>query len=734
MKKERLSLPTPQELRDYINQNGNKISLRDIAKAFGIKGQAHIALKAAVKELRQVLDIRQQEKRGAPVESSLLKTVRIVQITDDGDVVGVLEEAPEQEITIGSVLKKFQGRASLSQLGVGDYAQIKIEETSACLVRKLNQKEDLVLGVFHATQQGNLVTPVSRTLRENYVIASADTAGAQNGDLVEIRPISLSHQSQTKGQVVRVLGSMREPRSMSLIAIHSYALPSEFSKAAMDLAEKATIPPLAGREDLRDIPLVTIDDEDARDFDDAVWAAPDPDLHNPGGWHIIVAIADVSHYVHLGDALDEEAFQRGNSVYFPDHVIPMLPEALSNHICSLKPEEDRACLAVHLKISKKGLLLSHRFVRGLMRSVQRLTYQETQDAFEGKQTRLEKKFIEDIIVPLYGAYHALGVQKAKRSPLNLDLPEERIYLDEEGKISKISPRPRFDSHRLIEEFMITANIAAAITLDEKKTLCMYRIHDKPTPEKLDALRNFLQGMQLSFPKGQVPLPHPFNQLIAKARHKSYEHAVHELILRTQAQAIYHPDNIGHFGLNLPRYAHFTSPIRRYADLLVHRGLVAALDLPGEPEFPYVYEQFKSLGEHISMTERRAVSAERETIERYISAYLSQDTGKSFSARITGVTAFALFIRLDQSGAEGMIPMRLLGSDYFIHDPVHHQLVGRRTKKIYKLGEKIKVTLVNADPVKGSIIFAAVVSPKKAFRSRKTNAKTKTLDMPPPSTH
>ncbi len=716
MKKNHSSLPSPQELLDYIQQHKGEVNRRDIAKAFGIKGQDRVALKTALRELAQNPAIQKRGKRYTSLEStSSLITARIVKITEDDELIGVPEEGEvRQEIIIRS---RHPG-TSLSLINLGDDVLIKIDEQGAYLVRKLKQKEEHILGIFHTTPEGNLVIPASRKIRDQYMISEPHRLGAQEGDLVEVKPLSSSARGKIPGKITRILGSILEPKSMSLIAIHTYELPLEFSKFAIDLANRATVPSLEEREDLRDIPLVTIDDEDARDFDDAVWATPDTDPDNSGGWHLVVAIADVSYYVHPGDTLDQEAFIRGNSIYFPDRVIPMLPESLSNGLCSLKPHEDRACLAVHLWINKTGKLLKHRFVRGLMRSAQRLTYRETQDAVDGKETRLSQTFVKDIIQPLYSAYDALNKGRIKRDPLNLDLPEERIYLNEQGKIEKISPRPRFDSHRLIEEFMITANVAAAISLDENRTFCMYRIHDKPSPEKLEALRDFLQGVHLGFPKGQAPKPTLFNQILVQAAGTPYEHAVNELILRTQSQAIYSPDNIGHFGLYLPRYAHFTSPIRRYADLLVHRGLVSALKLPGIPEFPYSHEQFKDMGAHISMTERRASTAERETTDRYVSAYLAQNKGQTFEGRISGVTDFALFLHLDENGADGMIPFRLLGSDYFIHDPVHHRLIGRRTKKVYGLGDKIKAVLMDADPVKGSIIFAPSVSKDDLSRAKK----------------
>jgi ribonuclease R len=690
-------------------------------KAFNIKRKDRVDFKKILKEM-DFSHIPQKKLKRNPIrpdKSPLLHKGTIIAITQEGDLLCQMEEESQEKKVL--VPLPFKEKLRLSAK-VGEQVILKISHNGVNLVRKLGEKPEVILGVFHVFSEENVVVPVSKKIRERYIIPPMYSLNAQTGDLVEIKLLSPSPYKKALGEVIRILGSIREPKSMSLIAIHTYDLPFQFPDSALHLAKKAKIPSMEGRTDLCDIPFVTIDDEDARDFDDAVWAEPDTDPTNPGGWHLIVAIADVSYYVKADDPLDREAFKRGNSVYFPDRVIPMLPEELSNHLCSLKPNTKRGCLAVHLWINQNGKLLNHQFVRGIMKSVKRLTYQETQEAFEGGKTRLTPSFIQDIICPLYGAYSALLKAKLKRSPLNLELPEEKIYLNEEGKITRISPRPRFDSHRLIEEFMITANVAAAVSLDNTHTLCMYRIHDKPSLEKLESLREFLQGVNLTLPKGQVPRPSLFNKILIKAKETPYEHAVNELVLRTQAQAVYSPANIGHFGLCLPRYAHFTSPIRRYADLLVHRGLIAALNLARTEEFSYSYEHFRNIGEHISMTERRAAAAENETIDRYVSAYLSENKGKSFDARITGVTDFALFVRIEEQGAEGIIPIRLLGSDYFIYDRQSHQLKGRRTKQVYALGEKIKVNLVDADPIKGSITFSPISFKKPSLKLKKDKKK------------
>ena len=730
-------LPSHQEILEDIRQLQDTIEPKNILKiltrTYGLKGQAQQDLRHLMKDLLPNQKKRARKKSTSKTNSPSIQTFEIIEITLEGEIFCLPVENISQQPSQPIFLSFVSTDENVNRLQVGDHIMAKVEGEELKFIRKV-ETQNFIIGIFHTTEQGHYVIPTSRKIREEFCISDEDRLDAQEGDLVEIKAssgASRNHQSsQSSAHVIRVLGSLLDPKSMSLIAIHSYNLPMVFSETALKMAQNAKKPTLKDREDLRSIPLVTIDDEDARDFDDAIWAEPDSDPLNRDGWHLIVAIADVSHYVHPHDALDQEAFKRGNSVYFPDRVIPMLPEALSNELCSLKPLEDRACLAVHLWISHKGKLLRHRFTRALMRSVERLTYAETQAAHEGHETRLSSDFIQRVIRPLYNAYGSLCTGKLKRTPLNLDLPEQRIYLNDQGKIDRITPRPHFDSHRLIEEFMIMANVAAAIHLNDKNFLCVYRVHDKPTHEKLESLREFLKGVQIKLPRGQSLKPSLFNHIIEKAANTPYVHVVNTLVLRSQAQAIYSPDNIGHFGLNLPRYAHFTSPIRRYADLLVHRALVASINLTKKSEFSYTHENFKEMGEHISMTERRAAVAERDTIDRYVSAYLSQDQGQIFQARIVGVTDYAMFLRLTESGADGMIPLRLLKHDYFVHDAAHHCIFGRRSRQVFTLGDTLKVKLIKADPLKGSLIFEPVLDDKssvpllKKFQKPKHKSKHK----------
>jgi ribonuclease R len=601
-------------------------------------------------------------------------------------------------------------------LGIGERALVRFARGEAGwearIIRALDTIPDRIVGVYRLTGQGGRIEPTNRKERREFRVARADSKDAQDGEIVLAVPKPGSRFGTPEAQIIERIGDSSNPRAFSLISIHSYDIPTEFPVEAITLAEAAKPVTLGNRDDLRMIPLVTIDGADARDFDDAVWAERDPE--NDKGWHAIVAIADVAWYVRPNDALDREAEKRGNSVYFPDRVVPMLPEALSNELCSLKPGVDRACMAVHLWFDDHGNLRRHRFVRGLMRSAARLTYEEVQQAIDAPHEKMGPSdhtapLLEPVLRPLYGAFAALNRAWRQRGALDLDLPERRIQLDETGKVMRIEPRERLDSHRLIEEFMVTANVAAAETLDRLHKPGLYRVHDAPDPAKIGALSEFLAeigipGVKLA--KGQVIRPRHFNDILHKIADTPYATLVPQLILRSQAQAIYSPTNIGHFGLALRHYAHFTSPIRRYADLVVHRALIDALNL-GEAGANVSEKDLFSVGEHVSMTERRAAAAERNASDRYISAYLANRVGAEFSARVNGVTRAGLFVTLNDTGADGLVPIRSLPSDYYDHDEKLHRLVGRRSGRSFSLGEAMTVELAEANTVTGSLRFNLV---------------------------
>ncbi len=487
------------------------------------------------------------------------------------------------------------------------------------------------------------------------------------------------------------LGSIEDARSVSLIAIATHGIPMDFADAAVAEAERARLTPLGTRTDLRDLGLITIDGADARDFDDAVFAAT-----TEKGFRLLVAIADVAHYVRPGAALDKAARERGNSCYFPDRVVPMLPEALSNGWCSLKPGEDRGCLFVEIMIDGRGGKQAHRFGRGLMRSAARKTYEQVQeehDADPGAHAEL------------YAAFAALHAAREARGTLDLDLPERKVVLTPAGEVASVAPRPRLASHRLIEEFMILANVCAAEELERLRQPCMYRVHAPPSPEKLDNLRHFLAGLSISLPAGDRLHPRDLDHILKLVAGTDRAPLVNETVLRSQSQAEYSPDNIGHFGLALTRYAHFTSPIRRYADLLVHRALIAGLKLGRDGLPAEEAALFADTAEHITATERRATLAERNSTDRYLALYLQHRVGEMFEARVSGVTKFGLFVTLNESGASGFVPMAKLPDDYWIYDEKTQSLAGRRTRQTLQLAQALRVRLAEARPVTGGLLFA-----------------------------
>jgi ribonuclease R len=588
--------------------------------------------------------------------------------------------------------------ASLRSLGPGKYQGRTISRQS--------ESPSRILGVFRPGHPDGRIVPTDRRAKAKWRVPHGQEAGAEAGELVLAEPLPHHRLGLQPARVMDRLGKMGDARSISLIAIHTHDIPVAFPDDALIEASHARAVPLGSREDLRDIPLITIDGEDARDFDDAVFAEPDGD-----GFRLIVAIADVAWYVRPGTALDRAARTRGNSVYFPDRVVPMLLEALSNQWCSLLPREDRGCLFVEMRVDNAGRKLSHRFGRGLMRSAARLTYERVQHAVDTNS---------DLIVnprPLYDAFHALLEARIARGTLDLDLPERKVTLGPTGQVLSVSPRPRLDSHRLIEEFMVLANVAAAEELERLAHPVVYRVHAPPTDEKLAALRGFLHGHGISLHSGNQIHPRDLDRVLRKVAGTPEAQLVNEVMLRSQSQAAYSPDNIGHFGLALTRYAHFTSPIRRYADLLVHRGLIALLRLGpgglGEKEAA----SFADTAAHITSTERRAALAERDAIDRYLAAFMADKIGMRFTARISGVTRFGLFVTVPDSGATGLVPMSALPDDYWHHDEMEQTLTGSRTRQVFRLAQDVEVRLTEADPVTGSLVFQIQRTEQSGKRSR-----------------
>jgi ribonuclease R len=682
---------------------------RDVSRLLGIKGADRIALKRILKELAEEGAVSRGKKKSyAP--AGALPEVAVLEITGqdpDGELLArpqrwERDDAPPQIVVMPG--REEAGAA----LGRGERVLARLKQTGdgyeATVIKRLGASAHRVLGVYRQGPHEGRIAPIDRKTKFELIVDNRDRGGAEPNELVLAEPLAGRAAGSLRARVVERLGSMDAPKTVSLIAIHAHGIPTEFPGEALAEAQAAKPVDVRGRTDLRKYALVTIDPEDARDHDDAVWAGADDNPANPGGHILIVAIADVAHYVKPGSALDREAYKRGNSAYFPDRVVPMLPEKLSADLCSLMENVDRRCLAVRITIDKHGHKRGHEFLRGLMRSPASLTYARAQLAFDGHPEGRDREIAKQALMPLWNAYKALAEARDKRDPLNLDLPERRIQLGEDGKVKSIAFRERLESMRLIEEFMIQANVAAAESLEKARTPLIYRIHEQPSKEKLFAFSDFLRTINLSFAKGQVVKPGVFNRVLQAAKNTPQEEVMNDIVLRTQAQAVYAPDNIGHFGLNLQRYAHFTSPIRRYADLVVHRALIRALKLGENGLTDREVAQLGETAEHISMTERRAMAAERDSTDRYVAAFMADRVGATFEARITGVTRFGLFVRLKDTGAEGLLPARSLGLEYFRHDERKHAMIGDRTGTKYGMGDYLQVRLMEAAPLTGGLRF------------------------------
>ncbi len=640
------------------------------------------------------------------------------------------------------VISVHISRRDKLQPGVGDQVLLKIDRIAnardfsaihARVLKMLAPKPMQVIGVFraHGGGGGRLIPIDKKSLGREITIPSTATEGAEDGELIAVETIRESSLGLKTGRVVERLGDVSSEKAASLIAIHAHGIPHVFPDAVLAEAKAAKAAILKGRDDWRDLPLITIDPIDAKDHDDAVHAVADPDPANPGGFILSIAIADVAAYVTPGSALDEEAESRGNSVYFPDRVVPMLPERISNDLCSLIADKDRPALAVRITIGADGRKKSHGFHRIMMRSHAKLAYEQAQAAIDGGLSPLTDALLEPVLKPLWAAYGALKQARDAREPLDLDLPERKLILDKDGKVQDVVLRERLDAHRLIEEMMILANVCAAETLIDKKQLLLFRIHDEPSLAKMESLRAFLKTLDIELPKAGALKPALFNRTLLRfAEHESAT-LVNEIVLRSQAQAEYSPDNIGHFGLNLRKYAHFTSPIRRYADLIVHRALIKAIAL-GKDALPEVtLERMRALGERISGAERRAMMAERDTNDRLIAAHLKDQIGAKFTGRIAGVTRSGVFVKLAKTGADGFVPASTLGADFFRHDEAAHALIGDRTGEAFRLGDTVEVRLSEALPFSGALRFE-ILSKGRYMKpvSGKRGARRRHVDGPP----
>jgi len=706
-------MPTKAEILQWIIDNPTLGAKREIAKAFGIKGAARIDLKRILKELEEEGHLEKRKKTYRdPDRLPPVSVLQVMGTTSDGDQMAKPLEWHGEGVEPAVLLIP---RASDPALGEGERILAKLQLVTgeahhyeARLIRRIGTNPLKVLGIFRKGSDGGRILPIDKGQGKEWQVEANAAGGAQDGELVEAEQAGpKGRMGLPRARIIARLGDPSAPRAVSLIAIHQHGIPDEFPDAVIASADEMKPAGLAGREDLRDLPLVTIDPADARDHDDACYVHADDDPKNKGGHVLWVAIADVAHYVTPGSALDEEARLRGNSSYFPDRVVPMLPDRLSGDLCSLHEGVPRACVAVRMRINEFGEKIGQTFHRGIMRSGASLTYQEVQSAMDGTPSERCAEMMDDVIRPLYDAYDALKIARNNRQPLDLDLPERKVALSDEGTVLSVNFTDRLDAHKLIEEFMVLANVAAAETLAAKKVPLLYRVHEEPPVEKLDTLRDVAEAAGLVLAKGQVLKTAHINALLRGAAGTDHAEQINMSTLRAMTQAYYSPNNFSHFGLALQSYAHFTSPIRRYADLVVHRGLITAHGWGDDGLAPGEEDRLEGTAKHISDTERRSMMAERDTNDRYLAAFLSERVGEEFTGRISGIAGFGAFVKLDETGADGLIPMRNLGSEYFHFDANSATLMGSDSGCIISLGQRVTVKLSEAAPVTGGIALELI---------------------------
>jgi ribonuclease R len=710
LSKNRKHFPSADDILAFVKDSGTPATKREISRAFRIQGQDRVAFKQLLKQMVEDGMLAQTAGKSYAPPGGLpdVTTVKITEIGGDGEWLAVPEKwhgdgRPPLVIMKPGKDNDPVGTKALVRLR-RVHGQNKTYEGRIIKHFSPHEHSTHIVGTIHfPTPDAALFFPAERGNPAPLPVPKEFLEKVKENDLV-----AAVYTPGRDIRIVDVLGQQDDPKLLTLIAIYQEGIPNVFPDEVLKECEDMSVPEVGGaRKDLSHISLVTIDGADARDFDDAVFAEPDTDPQNKGGWHIVVAIADVSYYVRPGTALNEHALERGNSTYFPDRVVPMLPEKLSNELCSLMPNVPRACMAVHLWIDKHGELQKYEFIRGLMKSKARLTYEQVEDAHNGHPDATTKPLMETVIKPLYEAFHVLDKSRTVRGALELDLPEYQVRLNEDGTVKEMTRRTRLDSHKLIEEFMILANIAAAQAIEDSGVPGIFRIHPPPESGRLAAANDFLKSIGQSAAKALSPVPKDINAILEKVKNTKFSEVVNTIVLRSQSQALYHPENKGHFGLSLTHYAHFTSPIRRYADLIVHRALIRIFKLGKDGLTDDEISQIESIADHISETERRSMGAERKSVDRFAALYLKDRTGAEFRATIGGMSRAGLFVTLTETGSDGFIPCRLLPNDYYMHDEKRHMLVGRKTKFSFQLCAPVKVKLKEIDVMGGSMIFTLV---------------------------
>lgn len=696
MTKNSQKLPHPDEIVSFLSKSLAPVSKQELTRHFKIQGkELRQDFKILLKDLVKQGKIDKEKGRNYSAEATLPKTIRIRINEFNDDRMSFIGECIDEIEGIKKVYMKYKDRpkARVKDCFVARITDVNNGHAQVKPLKLIYPDRDKIVGVVRLTKDGAIITPTNRTIKEVFELKGDDTKDLHDHDLVVI--------SATEGRIsslIENLGPSDDVKNITLIAVHENNIRTDFSQECIDQAKASDLPPLKDRTDMREIPLVTIDGEDARDFDDAVYAEPTDD-----GYKIWVAIADVSYYVPHGSPLDKEAIKRGNSTYFPDRVVPMLPEHLSNGLCSLNPDEERACMALEMHIDIYGRLTSKRIHRGLMKSHARLTYTQVQSYLDKIDTP-EIAPVSKHIDHLYEAYKILRKAREKRGALDIHGTEQKIIMNDEGYITDVAVREQNTANQVIEELMILSNVAVAELLEIRNAPVMYRIHEAPSLERITTLRDFIGGFGYKVPVSVDISGNDLNGILTKSLGQPEEFIIQESVLRSQSQARYAPENQGHFGLSLERYAHFTSPIRRYADLIVHRSLIRAYKLGKDGLSDTEISQLQGIAEDISDAERRSVRAERDAMSRLTAIYLSEQEEQTFDGIISGVNDAGLFIRLPQYGAEGFIPIRTLPDDFYIYDQKSQSLIGRRTKRIYQLMASLKVKLRDIDPLLNNIIF------------------------------
>ena len=714
-------LPKKSEILDFIKSSRGKTGKRELGRAFGIRGAQRVAFKRLLREMAdEGLIEGRRRKITRPGELPPVAVLIITHIDDEGDLVARPDKWQGQDAAPQIlVVSETAGRNSAS-FGVGDRVLARIDRSRqddddalppyrARVIKKLPGEHRELLGIFRRLEDGSgMIDPVDRKMLREWLVEASDCRSLEDGELVRFRPARGGRRyGPSLATISARLGNIGAKNNVSLIAINRHDIPDRFSAEILDELDHLPALSMEDREDIRELALITIDPADARDHDDAVHARRDDDSDNPGGHVVTVAIADVAQYARPGSQLDREALKRGNSVYFPDRVVPMLPEKISNDLCSLRENEDRPCLAVEMRFDAQGRKIDHRFKRAMMRSCARLSYEQAQRAIDGRGDERTIPLLDSVLKPLWDAWRTLQKARALRNPLELELPERKIIMDDNGRISDILTPERLDAHRVIEELMICANICAAETLHRAGAPVIYRVHPAPSIDKLKTLADFLQTLKIKIPRSATIRARQLNDILARVKGSEMEELVNETILRSQSQAEYNIRNEGHFGLNLRQYAHFTSPIRRYADLVVHRSLIRTLGFGAGGLDDRQAGQLETIASDLSDLERRAMTAERETTDRLIAYHMADNIGGRFGGRISGVTRSGLFVRLDDTGADGFIPASTIGREYFFHDEKHQALVGEHSGEIHRLGAAVTVRLVEAVPSAGALRFELI---------------------------